>query len=346
MIARVMLLLLLSVISVGERAPEVREDETAKSWTAPSSREVSRQVEAWLQLTSLDESEQQTILAQFTDQIRDEPSANILPAVLVAAQQAEPRVQDLVETLSQTRPLPLPPFPCLQDENVDLFLRHQLQLAYGEWLVRQRLYDEAAEQLEPLSVNDVVDPASLLFCQGVERFNKLQQEPALQVLTQLLEREANIPRRYAALAKLMQAELAPLEEDSLEHIARRMDDVGRRLDLGRPGKPTQEVEDGVVKSLDKMIDKLEQQRQQQQRQMARQSQAPFDPSRGARLPELKGPGDVTPKNVGDSSGWGDLPPKQREEAIQQIGKEFPAHYRDAIEQFFRNLATGGEEKSP
>ena len=53
----------------------------------------------------------------------------------------------------------------------------------------------------------------------------------------------------------------------------------------------------------------------------------------------KGPGDVTAKNIGHQSGWGDLPPKQREEALQAIGKEFPSHFRDAIEAYFKRLAT-------
>jgi len=55
----------------------------------------------------------------------------------------------------------------------------------------------------------------------------------------------------------------------------------------------------------------------------------------------KGRGEVTKRKIGTGSGWGDLPPKQREEALQQIGREFPSHYRDVIEQYFRKLANEG-----
>ncbi len=55
----------------------------------------------------------------------------------------------------------------------------------------------------------------------------------------------------------------------------------------------------------------------------------------------KGPGNVTKKDIGDGAGWGNLPPKEREEAMQQIGRDFPSHYRDVIEQYFRRLATEG-----
>ena len=51
------------------------------------------------------------------------------------------------------------------------------------------------------------------------------------------------------------------------------------------------------------------------------------------------------KNIGNRIGWGDLPPKEREEAMQQISKEFPSHYRDVIEQYFRRLAAEDEDQN-
>ncbi len=62
----------------------------------------------------------------------------------------------------------------------------------------------------------------------------------------------------------------------------------------------------------------------------------------------KGPGEVARKNIGSQSGWGDLPPKEREQALQQIGRDYPAQYRDAIEEYFRRLAAQEkvEERSP
>ena len=52
----------------------------------------------------------------------------------------------------------------------------------------------------------------------------------------------------------------------------------------------------------------------------------------------KGAGQVTKKKIGQSAGWGDLPPKEREQAMQEISREFPAHYREVIEAYFRELA--------
>lgn len=68
------------------------------------------------------------------------------------------------------------------------------------------------------------------------------------------------------------------------------------------------------------------------------------PAADSRLAQGKGAGEVKSKNIGNHSGWGDLPPKDREEAMQQISKDFPSHYRDVIEQYFRRLATEDEDQ--
>jgi hypothetical protein len=31
--------------------------------------------------------------------------------------------------------------------------------------------------------------------------------------------------------------------------------------------------------------------------------------------------------------------KDREQALQEVGREFPSHYREVIEEYFRQLAT-------
>ena len=59
----------------------------------------------------------------------------------------------------------------------------------------------------------------------------------------------------------------------------------------------------------------------------------------SQLPSMPAPPmQVEQRAIGSKSGWGDLPPKEREQALQQISREFPGHYRDVIEQYFRELA--------
>ncbi|HEX6960615.1 MAG TPA: hypothetical protein VF175_02015, partial [Lacipirellula sp.] len=163
---------------------------------------------------------------------------------------------------------------------------------------------------------------------------------------QLLEREEQLPRRFQQVARLVQKDLAGLEDESLDHIARRMRDIRRRLNYGRAGEKVQAVEKGVLDSLDKMIEDLEEQQQQQQQSASASggSSQSAQPMQDSRPAELKAPMQVDRKDIGHKSGWGDLPPKEREQALQQIGREYPAHYRELIEDYFRELAA--EEPAP
>jgi hypothetical protein len=102
----------------------------------------------------------------------------------------------------------------------------------------------------------------------------------------------------------------------------------------------------VIESLDKLIKDLEEQeRRQQAGGGAGGGTKSSQPAPDSRIIGGKGPGEVTKKDIGSKDGWGNLPPRQRDEAMQQIGREFPSHYRDVIEQYFRKLAgenSGGE----
>ena len=218
-------------------------------------------------------------------------------------------------------------------------MRNNLRLFYARWLAQHQYYDEVLATLENLKPTDVFDPAGLLFYRMVAHHQVVEPDKSRLTLERLLERKTELPRRYLEVARLLRRDLSDLKDDSLDHVARRMNDVRRRLDIGRAGKQVQVVEKGVVDSLDKMIKKLEEQQQgggggnpggQQSAKPLQQSQLP---SNGAK-PPMK----VDQKEVGNKSGWGNLPPKEREQALQQIGRDYPAHYRELIEQYFRELA--------
>lgn len=258
---------------------------------------------------------------------------------------ADPRAKTLVDVCSAARRgVKLPNVDWLREAGTDKFEAANLRLLYGRWLAHQRLYDELREQVSDLTPQDVVDPATLLFCQAVAHHQLLDKTEGLKVIDRLLNDVEQVPARYRSLATRMRADLDALDEKNLDHIARRMEDIRRRLDLGRAGEKVVEVEDGVIKSLDKLIEDMEKQLQNQQQGAGsgKSKMMPMAPMQQSRIAELKGPGEVDRKPIGAASGWGDLPPKEREEAMQQIGKDFPAHYRDVVEQYFRSLATQGQ----
>lgn len=234
-----------------------------------------------------------------------------------------------------TDPWNVPPQPWLAEEGVDPWIRDQLRLYFGRWLAQRKMYDAALEMLAGLEPTDVVDPATLLFYQGAAYHHQLRKAPGLRALDRLLNDTADCPQRFEVVAGLMREDLKKLEDESLDHIARRMGDVHRRLDIGDGGRRTQRIEDGIIESLDRMIEEMEKQQQQQQGNGGGQSSSPMQDS---RIAKQKGPGNVTPKDIGKKSDWGDLPLETREQIRQQLGKDLPAHYYDLIQQYFGNRA--------
>ena len=114
-----------------------------------------------------------------------------------------------------------------------------------------------------------------------------------------------------------------------------------RLELGRAGKKVLEVEDGVIESLDKLIKKLE---EQQQQSAGTGGGGGGSPAKDSAILGGTGPGNVTKKDIGDKTSWRDLPPKKRREAMQQIGKDYPPHLREVIEQYFKRIADKNDKR--
>jgi hypothetical protein len=347
------LLCLLSLLAPASRAADERPANgfgRRASWSIPTVEAVKQQVFEYLADDAFDDATRVRAQALWESAANEGNDGHLLDLVAATAAEVDPQAEALVDFCARGRTqVALPDVLWLVDEKSPVFVRANLRLVYARWLVQESLYDEALEQLRGLSPGDVVDPAALLFYEAVVQHRLLAKNEALAAIGKLMERETEIPRRYVSVARLMRADIEDLKDDSLDHIARRMDDIRRRLDLGRAGPKVRSVEDGVIASLDKLIEEMEKQQQAAAAAAAAaqkgggQQQLPSNPLPDSMPMELKGEGKVANKPVGDSSGWGDLPPRERDEALQQIGKEFPAHYRDMIEQYFRKLAADPDE---
>ena len=311
----------------------------AATWQPADAEQVRQQVWAWLDGRQVDEPTRAKAAELWPDVAPPLTGVELLSRLVQTFALADEGAGKLVDLCSQPRTHVVPPSQAwLADPKTPPLVANNLRLLYGRWLAHELLFDEAGKQLDGLRPDEVVDPATLLFFQGVVSHRLLDQEAGMAAVEQLLGGAEQCPRRYVAVARLMEADLKALKPDSLDHIARRMDDVRRRLGLGRAGSKVRGIEDGVIESLDKLIDELEKQQQQSQAASSGNLQ-PSNPAPDSRPMGGKGPGRVTKRDIGSESGWGDLPPREREEALQQIGREFPSHYRDVIEQYFRKLAS-------
>ena len=329
----------LSVAAARAQPPDALAE--AAAWQPADAEQVREQVWAWLDERQVDEPTRAKAADLWPADAPRSTGVELLWRLARTFALVDEEPGKLVDLCSKPRTdAVLPSQAWLADPETPPLVANNLRLLCGRWLAHERLFDEAQQQLEGLGPGDVVDPATLLFYQGVVHHRLLEQEAGMSAIGQLLSGAEQCPRRYVAVARLMEADLKDLEPDSLDHIARRMADVRRRLELGRADDKVRRLEDGVIESLDKLIDELEKQRQQSQAGASGDLQ-PANPAEESRPMGGKGPGRVTKRDIGGGSGWGDLPPRQREEASQQIGREFPSHYRDVIEQYFRKLASEG-----
>ena len=233
-------------------------------------------------------------------------------------------------------------------ESLPKSMRMSVRTWLGRELVRARLYDEALPVIAEVDPTESIDPAAVLFYRGACYHSLLMKKEALADLRMLLENEEQAPVRFSRTAKMMIADIKPMKEDSLDEISRLMTDVSRRLDLGRSDEQTKDQEQKIIDKLTKLIEKIEEQQKQQQQQQGQSSGSPSDGQGGQGSPMQDsqaagggGNGDVDRKKIDDRDGWGNLPPAERQQALQQISRDLPTHYREAIEAYFRKLATEG-----
>ncbi len=315
-------------------------------WTPVGDAEVKAQLSRWAENVSEPTATSQVIA---TWERLSRPAGMAMPRVqafLTAAAEASPdlhealRRLDSVLDLDSVEQLAL----SLSSSEFDRPVSENLRLLATARFVQHGFYDEALAMVKTVDIEQVVDPAALLFYRGVAEHQLVQLPEAKASLESLVKPDYPLPARYQQLAEMMLKDLEQVEPDSLGAIARQMSDVRRRLSLGAADKQVQGIEDQIVDNIDKMIEEIEKQMQQQQQQQM--GGPPSLPMEDSQLPGGGGEGDVDIKDIGKSSGWGDLPPKERERIMQQIGRDFPSYYRDVIDEYFRRLATEQRDERP
>jgi hypothetical protein len=318
---------------------------TTATWDIPEPRAVREQVFTYLvKQAGADAAGDIAAKAETLWPNGDEPrGAALLDRAASLLALVEPKAADVANYAQGAGPVsPWPHAVWLTDEKTPALVRDNLRLLVARRLVEARRFEDAAEVLKGLDAADVVDPAALLFSRAVAEHQLVRPEACAATAATLLENETLIPARYAAVARLMRSDIDGVKTGSLDDISRRMGNVGRRIELGQASRRTQELADEVVKSLDDLIKKAEDERDRQQPQPSGQAGGSGKPAEQSRPLEGKGEGKVERKNIGTGRDWGNLPAKARDEALQQVGKDFPAHYREIIEEYFRRLAAEDE----
>lgn len=340
-------LIISSAFSADPGPAAVDQLEKAATWKWPDVAAFEQHLDSYLDQVQAGEPIRAKVLEHWKQTNESEKGPALLERVLSTTSLVEPRIADLVTRLNDpgSSPVVVKELSWLSSD-VPAWLQDALRLAIGRNLAQRRLYDEALETLANLDTKQVCDPASLVFYRAVCQHHLLQKKECVNNVEMLLERKSELPARFTQVAQLMAADIKPMKNDSLDEVARLMNDVQRRLDLGRAGTRVREEEKDIVDKLEKMIDQIEQQIKQQQQQQQQQSGQNQRQNQGQSSPKDQstpdgsppGSGDVDQKDIGKRDGWGNLPPAERQASLQRLTQELPSHYREIIEGYFRQLA--------
>jgi hypothetical protein len=160
---------------------------------------------------------------------------------------------DLLDAVrDRDRPVPAEVPPPFQARELAGYHRANLALAYARELCGRRAFEEAFAVLRRVRCDDVVDPAQYWFLRARAAHALMWRNEALEAIDELLDM-TEIPERYRALALGMRRDMETWGDKDLGWVARKMDNVARRLELGRGGQFTQKMQKEILVRLDEMI---------------------------------------------------------------------------------------------
>jgi hypothetical protein len=165
----------------------------------------------------------------------------------------------LADARDSAKPAPTTVPEVLTSGKQTAFYRANLALAYGKALSNRRIYEEALEALKTAKVEQVVDPGAYLFHRAVAEHALLLKDEANRTIGRLLDDAVEVPDRYKLVSVLMALDMQSWRDKDLGWIARKMDNIERRLELARGGPKTQKIQKEVVARLDELIKDLENQ---------------------------------------------------------------------------------------
>jgi len=209
---------------------------------------------AWLQATGKADA---ATLSRF-EAIWKQPDRTVLDMVAETFALADPAAAKLLADARDLNvPAPVKVPDILKDKNASPFYRANLGLAYARALSNRRVHEETLDVLKTIRPEQVVDPAAYLFHRSVAEHALLSKSDATQSIVRLLDDCISSPERYKTVSALMLLDMQTWKDKDLGSIARKMENIERRLDLARGGPQTQKQQKEVVARLDELIKELE-----------------------------------------------------------------------------------------
>jgi hypothetical protein len=244
-----------AALAQAEKKP-TKESISFGTLRAPTSEDARNQALTWLK--GVGKSDDATLKA--FDEIWSKADRPLLDRVADTLSLGDAEAgKVLAEARDITKPAPTAAPALIKDAKKPAFYRSNLGLAYGKSLSNRRVYEEALDVLKSVKPEQVVDPAAYLFHRAVSEHALLLKDDAYNSITRLLDDALDVPERYRMVSLLMALDMRNWREKDLGWIARKMDNIERRLELARGGPQTQKIQKEVVARLDELIKQLENQ---------------------------------------------------------------------------------------
>jgi len=288
--------------------------------------------------------------------IWDSPDKAIVEKVAATLILGEPRAADLMKLARDVDSPPIEGVPALLKDSKDSYFKANMTLAYAKALANRKVYEDALDALRLVKADQVVDPAAYFFHRAVCEHGLMMQPEATDTIARLLDDVTDVPERYKMVAALMHFDMLTWQDKDLGWIARKMDMIQRRLDQTRGGEKTQKIQREVVVRLGEIIKELENKKKgggggsnggncpSGGKQDGPNNMQPGNPLDDSRLGGITGPGNVNNKKFKEIAAvWGKLPEKERAKALVELTRDLPPKYRDAIEQYLKNISNDNKK---
>jgi hypothetical protein len=326
-----------------------REESSFGALKSPDVVEARKQADAWLKSVGKDDAA--TMAKVKALWAEDRPLLDKVSGTLALGDAEAAKL--LAEARDESAPAPTAAPAILKDARKPLFFRANLAVAYGKALALRKVYEEALESLDLVKPEDVVDPSAQLFHKAVCEHALMLKDKADTSIDRLLVDALDAPERYRQVAALMHFDMQTWQDKDLGWIARKMDNIQRRLDLKRGGKNTQKQQKEVLVRLDEMIKELENKQKSnssgqnggscpgggdQQPGNSPGTDKSANPQPDTNGGNAKGTGQVDTKRVKEiAEVWGKLPEKERAQALRELTRSMPPRDRAVIEAYFKEL---------
>lgn len=218
-------------------------------------------------------------------------------------------------------------------------------------MVEMEQFPRALAVLEPIfnqyAPLDRYTPGAdhMLFMLGYSCIRELRYDAAKAILTRFLQTYPQAPQRLRVTATQIVTEIDRRIPGKLGDVRDLLAYAHHRIELGETGEPVALRQQQAVALLDNMIQEAE-----ENEKNARQKSPggggkgnkpqPSSGAKESRIPSGAPPGDTALRRsrIAPGEAWGKMPPREREQIIQTLQRQFPSQYRDLLEQYYRQLA--------